>query len=280
MSKRAAVINDLSSFGSCSLTAYIAVLSALGVQPCPLPTAVLSAQSEFPVFYRRDLTADMPLFLDAWQAENERFDAICTGYFSDSRQIDTALRLINDFRTKNSLVIIDPVMGDEGSFYPAFDGEICEKMRSLAAKADILLPNLTELCFLSGADYAAVISKSDPMPMIEDLAKPFAENGGVVVTGIHIDESICNLAICGNETRCIARKRIGERFSGTGDLFSAVISGCVVNGKSLFDAAETAADFVCSAIDETVKKPHDPLYGVRFEQILNQLTEVKHYASN
>lgn len=165
-------------------------------------------------------------------------------------------------------------MGDEGSFYPAFDGEICEKMRSLAAKADILLPNLTELCFLSDADYAAVISKSDPMPMIEDLAKPFAENGGVVVTGIHIDDSICNLAICGNETRCIARKRIGERFSGTGDLFSAVISGCVVNGKSLFDAAETAADFVCSAIDETVKKPHDPLYGVRFEQILNQLTEV------
>lgn len=280
MSKRAAVINDLSSFGGCSLTAFIAVLAALGVQPCPLPTAVLSAQSEFPRFYRRDLTEDLPRCLDAWQANNERFDGICTGYFSGGRQLESALRLINDFRADGCTVIVDPVMGDNGSLYPAFDREVCRNMHRLVQKADILLPNVTELCLLTGADYAALMSESNPLPRIEALAAPLASHSGVVVTGIRLGSQIGNLVICNGASRLITSTSIGGRFSGTGDLFSAVASGCVLNGKTLFEAAQIAADFVSAAIAETVKEPHNPLYGVRFEHILNTLTEVTHHANN
>lgn len=280
MEKRAAVINDLSSFGGCSLTAFIAVLAALGVQPCPLPTAVLSAQSEFERFYRRDLTDDLPRWLDAWQANGERFDGICTGYFSAAGQLDSALRLIRGFRADGGVVIVDPVMGDDGALYPGFDRDVCRGMRRLAAQADVLLPNVTELCLLSGADYAALAQADNPLPQIEALAKPLAAGRGVVVTGIHCHHQIGNLVISGGEARLIACEKLGGRFSGTGDLFSAVVSGCVLNGKTLFQAAQTAADFVHAAIAETVRAPYDPLYGVRFENVLHLLTEVTTHANN
>lgn len=140
MTKKAAVINDLSSFGRCSLTAAIAVLSVMGHSPCPLPTAVLSAQSEFPVFCSEDLSEMIPRFQGAWLANHERFDGIATGYFAHSAQLGDALAFIRAFRSSTCTVLVDPVMGDNGKLYPAYDRGACGKMKRLAQAADVLTP--------------------------------------------------------------------------------------------------------------------------------------------
>lgn len=277
MTKRAAVVNDLSSFGRCSLTAYIAVLSAMGVQTCPLPTAVLSAQSEFERHFCRDLTEDIPRYIQSWSENRERFDCICTGYFAGGKQPGYALELIDKFR-KGCTVLVDPVMGDDGKLYPAYDGEARKKMKRLVDAADIITPNLTELCLLADEDYFSLISKSSDvscLEAVEKIAKRFSKNRGVIVTGIQIGDEICNLAVQNEDTKLIRRRKIGERFSGTGDLFSAAVCGCIMNGKSIWEAAETAADFISASVADTINEPHDPLYGVNFEKNLHKLTEVK-----
>ena len=130
--KTVAVVNDLSSFGNCSLTAAVAILAAMGHRPCPLPTAVLSAQSEFPSFYEKDLTASMPHYLDAWEANHERFDGICTGYFARGGQLDHAAALLTRFRRDSTLTLVDPVMGDGGALYPGYDRSACASGASSA----------------------------------------------------------------------------------------------------------------------------------------------------
>ena len=272
MTKRAAVINDLSSFGRCSLTASVAVLSVMGITPCPLPTAVLSAQSEFDRYCSKDLTDEMPRYTQAWRENGERFDAICTGYFASAAQIEHALEFIRCFRREDCAVIVDPVLGDDGKLYPATDKAMCADMKRLASQADILIPNLTELCFLADADFEVL---RNDLSQIKAAATRAADGRGMIVTGIHDGETLCNLVLCDGETHWVRRPSVGGRFSGTGDLFSAVVCGCVLRGKSLKDAAVIAADFVADSIKNTVKEKYDPLYGVDFEQNLYYLAEVK-----
>lgn len=282
MTKTVMVINDLSSFGNCSLTAAIAVLSAMGHRPCPLPTAVLSAQSEFPAYYAEELTDAMPRFADAWAANREQFDGIFTGYFAGERQLDYALDCLSRFRGDGTPVLVDPVMGDSGTLYPAYDRAACEKMKRLAACADVLTPNLTELCILSGADYGALTARcrdEDYLPRIAALAQPLAEGRSVVVTGVSVGEDICNLAIEGGKTEIIRSKRLEGRFSGTGDLFSAVAGGCMLHGCQLADSVRIAARFVSQAVADTLKEPHIPRYGVNYEKFLYTLHEVNQHAN-
>lgn len=271
---RALVINDLSSFGKCSLTAAIAVLSAMNIQPCPLPTAVLSSQSEFPDFYCRDLTEIMPGYKKSWQKNGERFDGICTGYFANSRQLDSAIDIIDTFGSRSGTVLVDPVMGDGGRLYPVYDAAACEKMKRLASRADILTPNLTELCILSGADYSALSREPDCLERTAQAAKPLADGRGVIVTGIRCRGDICNMVISGGQVDIIRSKRVDESFSGTGDIFSAVVFGSVLSGKTLTESAKTAAKFVELAIADTLKQPYNPIYGVNFEKYLATLSEV------
>lgn len=278
MAKRAMVINDLSSFGRCSLTAYIAVLSAMGHTPCPLPTAVLSAQSEFPDYFGMELTDAIPEYKKAWQKNRERFDGISTGYFANSRQLDHAADIINSFRTEGSAVLVDPVMGDNGSLYPDYDKACCAKMKRLISAADVITPNLTELCLLTDTAYADLTAHSAAHGYFDEitaLARQIMRPLGVIVTGIRSGGDVCNLAVTGDEARIFRCKNAGESFSGTGDIFSAVIFGCILSGKTLFEAARLATDFVERSIADTVEEPHDPLYGVNFEKFLTILAEVK-----
>ena len=260
MTKRAAVINDLSSFGKCSLTAYIAVLSAMGVQPCPMPTAVLSSQTEFEHYYAKDLSDAMPRYIEAWRKNKEHFDSICTGYFANAVQLDHALDFIRSFKTNNCMVLVDPVMGDGGSLYPAFDAATCQKMRLLAK-----------------ADYQALIAKRGVslLGSVVAVAKKFSEGCGVIVTGIPDGRDICNLVVENKSARVIRRPKIGGRFSGTGDIFSAVVSGCLLKGKTLTESAQIAANFVSACVLDTVKTLHRPMYGVELEKNLNLLWKVK-----
>lgn len=275
MQSKALVINDLSSFGKCSLTAAIAVLSAMNIQPCPLPTAVLSSQSEFPNFFCKDLTEIMPEYKKAWLQNGERFDGICTGYFANSAQLDSALDIISAFGNGCRAVLVDPVMGDGGKLYPVYDRAACEKMKLLASRADILTPNLTELCILTGADYSSLNGNPDCLERIAQTAKPLADGRGVIVTGIRCCGEICNMVIGGGSVDVIRSKLVDESFSGTGDIFSAVVFGSVLSGKTLLESAKTAARFVELAISDTIKQHHDPIYGVNFEKYLTTLAEVK-----
>jgi pyridoxine kinase len=165
-------------------------------------------------------------------------------------------------------------MGDDGALYPAYDRRCCEKMKALAAAADIITPNLTELCILTGSDYQEM--KNASYDEIARLARPFKK---AVITGVHSGNMLVNLVIDGGDTRIIKVKNTGGRFSGTGDIFTAVLCGCLLRGKSLFEAAQTAADFILMSVAETVKAPYNPLYGINFEQQLSFLTEVSRNAT-
>ena len=249
----------------------------MGHQPCPVPTAVLSSQSEFAHAYCKDLTEVMPQYLQAWQQSGERFDAIATGYFAGGKQIDYALQFIDAFGG-NCFVAVDPVMGDNGEWYPAYDRAACRKMKALARRADVLLPNLTELCMLTDADFFELTARcheKDYFEQIAALAKSVCAKQGVIVTGIAHENDICNLVTDGATTEIIRSHKIGERFSGTGDIFSAVVCGCLLSGKSLTEAAEAAARFTERAIADTVGEPHNPMHGVNFEKNLYTLAEVK-----
>ena len=283
MTKKAAVINDLSSFGRCSLTAAIAVLSAMGHRPCPLPTAVLSAQTEFPVYAGEDLTALMPRYTEAWESNHERFDGICTGYFARSEQLRHTLDFLDRFQTDGTLLLVDPVMGDNGRLYPAYDRTACGKMQELARRADVLTPNLSELCLLTGADYDALTAHADDadyLNRVAALAAPLSAGRGVIVTGVRTEGCIVNLTVQDGSADALRSRLFGESLSGTGDIFSAVVFGALLGGDPLTRAAERAARFVELAIADTVKEAHNPLYGVNFEKFLYTLNEVNRNANS
>lgn len=278
MAKQVALVNDLSAFGRCSLSVSIAVLSAMGFTACALPTAVMSAQSEFPVYYGKELTEIMPRFKDAWLANGEQFDGICTGYFTCGEQIAEAVSIVRELRGRDTLVLVDPVMGDNGRLYPSYDVSAVENMRKLAEEATVITPNLTELCLLTGADHGKFENFSGVGELVSAVkreAGSLADGRGVIVTGIPAGDNIANIAVSGGRSEVILSRRFGGSFSGTGDIFSAVTTGCLLRGKSLFEAAEIAAGFVEKAVADTVKAPHDPLYGVNFEKFLKDLAEVK-----
>ena len=156
MTKKIAVINDLSGFGKCSLTAAVSAIAAMGVQPCPLPTAVLSAQTGYPSYYCDDFTDRMPRIFREWEKMQVRFDGIYTGFLSGEHQIQVVLDFLDIFETDDNFLLVDPVMGDNGARYPVFSPQMESEMRLLAARADLITPNLTELCLLAGEDCRVV----------------------------------------------------------------------------------------------------------------------------
>ena len=276
--KQIAVINDLSSFGGCSLAAAMAVLPAMGHRVCPLPTAVLSAQSEFPVCASQDLTGMMPRYTAAWKQSGERFDGVCTGYFAAAAQIDAAEAFLDSFQTDSTLVLVDPVMGDDGALYPAYDRAACDRMKHLAARADVLTPNLTELCLLTDTVCTAL---TGGLEQIAALAKPLAQGRCVAVTGIPDGGDLCNLILQNGDAAVVRAKRVGGRFSGTGDLFAAVLCGGMLHGKTAAQAAQTAVRFIAQAAADAAQMSVPPRYGVPFERYLPVLyDEVTYYAND
>ncbi len=269
MAKRVAAIHDLSGLGRCSLTAAIPVLSALGVQACPVPTAVLSDQTGFPEYFMADGTAWIDRFTEYWQRCDMTLDGIFTGFLANETQVDGIERLIAAFRTGNTLVLVDPVMGDEGRIYATYTPGMCRRVAALAETADVITPNLTEACFLAGekyADYAAA-----PPSKAAQLAERLTLDGRrqVIVTGVHHDGYVYNIA-AGKETFSVRGHLLRGHFSGTGDLFSSVICGCGVQGFSWREATEAAADFVVAALEKTQGAPE---HGVEFEECLSLLTD-------
>lgn len=276
MIKKAAVINDLSGFGKCSLTATIAVLSVMGVQPCPMPTAVLTNQTGYKNHYCIDLTDELCHYKEMWSLNNESFDGIYSGYIADKRQVDIILDFIRTFRKSNTVVLVDPVMGDNGRIYSAYNDETCKKVCSLAGAADIITPNLTELCILTDTDFEELNShceSDDFLDRISEIAKNAISHSEqkIVVTGINKGGCLYNGVFSKQDCDFVKAERHGGSFSGTGDIFASIVFASVVNGESLISAVRKAVSFIEKATADTAKEPYYRNDGINFEKFLYQL---------
>ena len=272
---RIAAIHDLSCFGRCSLTIALPVLSAMGCQCCPLPTALLSAHTGFPGNTFLDLTAEMGRIADHWTAMDLQFDAIYSGFLGSADQVDTVARFFNTFKKSSTAVIVDPVMGAHGTAYRTCTPELCRGMRVLAENSDVITPNLTEAALLLDRPYEE-IQRTDAYEVVRRLS--VGGRRSVVLTG-YSSESGQTGALCfdrdSGESKAVQTPREPQDFSGTGDLFASVLAGGAARGVPLFQAAQAAADFVRDCTARTLAEGLTEQDGVDFEPLLGQLTSSK-----
>lgn len=280
--KKAAVINDLSGFGKCSLTAAIPVLSALGVQCCPLATAVLTGQTGYAYYHCTDLTDMMKDYIDAWSRNNEQFDAIYSGFLNGPKQTSLVMDFLSHFRKEETLLLVDPVMGDDGSVYSIYSPDLLEGMKRLTADADLITPNLTEACLLTDTDPAEInackgedVLLSFAGEIADKLRRQAERPQDVVITGVKCREEkapvICNLTATDWGITVSRAPFFDRSFSGTGDLLASVLCGCRLNGMSTEAAVELAGRFISHSIADTVEENTPSAAGVAFEKHLIEL---------
>ncbi len=279
MTKKIAVINDLSGFGRCSLTVAISVIASMGVQPCPLPTAILSGQTGYPSYFYDDYTDKMDEFRREWKKMGVSFDGIYTGFMSDGRQIEKVFDFLDTFYRKKTFLLTDPIMGDDGRRFGMCTPEFLGMMKELTARADIITPNLTELCLLTDTDFRMIELMTDEkhlLTIVEQMARNVMDRGtkAVVVTGIRFTDSsdgvqkMGNLAVTRKEKFLSAFPFVGESYSGTGDLFASVIAGGRARGDKLEKSMETAGRLIGLALEDSVRGKVPRNDGVDYEQYL------------
>ena len=272
--KRILTIQDISCFGKCSLTVALPLLSAMGVETVILPTAVLSTHTLFKGFTCKDLSDQLKPITDHWKAQGITFDAICTGYLGTEEEIDTVIGIINEFRNENTLVFVDPAMGDNGKLYPAFNEHYAKKNADLCAVADITDPNITEASFLTGLPYRETYSEDYVKEMLLALAAIGTKTP--ILTGVSLSEGKTGAMGYDAEKKEFfhyQNDRIPAAYHGTGDIFSSVLAGAFVLGISREDALKIAADYTAGTIAETLKNPENPWYGVDFEATIPALVK-------
>ncbi|MCI1247427.1 MAG: pyridoxamine kinase [Megasphaera sp.] len=270
--KKIALVNDITGYGRCSIAVQLPIISALKIQACPLPTAILAVHTGFPTYYIDDYTDRMVPYIQSWKDNEVSFDGICTGFLNSVEQIGIVIDFIRDFKKEDTKVIIDPVMGDYGKLYASYTDDLCCEMRQLLSYADVITPNLTEACQLLGMPYPAKGSVSDRQ--LYEMAGRLADRGPsqVVITGLHDGVYLDNYIYeTGRDPELVKVKKIGSDRSGTGDVFTAVLAGYIVRGSSLSEAVHAAAESVSKVMIYTEKLdlPHN--CGLAFEQFLTDL---------
>lgn len=273
--KRVASIQDISCLGRCSLTVALPVISAMEVECAILPTAVLSAHTMFPDILCRDLTADILPIARYWQSQQVRLDAVYTGYLASPRQAEDVCQALEVLAGPDTLRFVDPAMADGGALYTGFDEDFPRHMARLAAQADVVTPNLTEACLLTGTPYR----EDYDLPRLRDILRKLAELGPrhVVLTGVpYGPDKLGVLAYTPAEDRFFeyGSRRIDAHFPGTGDLFSSACVGALMRGKPLEEALRLAVDFTLLCIQVTCRDESAPWYGVEFEKALRYLPEL------
>ncbi len=267
--KKIVSIQDISCYGQCSLTVALPVLSARGVETAILPSGILSTHTGgFTGFTVLDLTDEMPKIVDHWIKEGIQFDAIYTGYIGDTRQFD----LINEKKSQilkpDGMLIVDPAMADHGKLYPALNEDIVEGMRKIVRSADLILPNLTEACFLLDREYKEHFTREEVLEMLHALASMGAQQ--VVITGVSFMEGKLGAIALDSMTDSLTEYYAEEQpksYHGTGDIFSSVFIADWLNGKSMYECLEDSCEFIVKCIKKTM--PHeDHGYGVMFESVL------------
>ena len=272
--KRVAAIHDLSGCGRVSLTVAIPILSSMGIQVCPLPTAVLSSHTQYPGFSFLDLTDQMSLFVNHWKQLGLQFDAIYSGYLCSPRQAVIVAGLIDDFAANGQLVVVDPVLGDNGKLYASLNDEMIAQMRVLIRKAVVITPNLTELFMLLGKPYREMASMDELKEYLVMLAELGPEI--VIVTSVPEDRSAKTTSVVAYDKRTkhfwkVSCLYFPAHYPVTGDTFTSVITGSLMQGDSLPIALDRAVQFILMGIRATFGYEYDNRNGILLERILPTL---------
>jgi len=274
---RVAAIHDICGYGRCSLTVAIPILSSMGFEVSPLPTAVLSSHTLFPNFVIMDMTDELPKIINHWKELNLKFEAIYSGFLGSARQVDIVCDFIRDFQGPDTLVVVDPVMADHGKLYPTMPPEMVGEMKKLARMSKVITPNLTEAAFMLDRLTPETISEKEAREWLRDLTGLGPEMA--VITSAPI-------ASRPNAAAVIAYDRIDDRFwiterphvptqyHGTGDIFTSVLTGSLLQGDSLPVAMDRSAQFVATVIRATFGYRQSELghHEVLLERAMSTLT--------
>jgi len=280
--KRILTIQDMSCIGKCSLTVALPVISAMGIETAVVPTALLSNHTAFSDFTFLDLTDEIITIknqLKKLKNENITFDAVYTGYLGNEKQIDIVLEFIDDIKSENTLIIVDPAMADFGKLYTGFDDSFSKKMLDLVKKADIVLPNITESAILLNEKY---IESGYDENYIKNMLVRLCSYGAkeAVITGVTCENGkkigVMGYNFENKEFFSYFHDRVDKIFHGTGDVFASCYCGCAVKGFSIGKSIEMAVDFTYKSIEETLKDENSVWYGVNFEKALPYLCDMIH----
>lgn len=272
--RRVAAIHDLSGVGRVSLTVAIPVLSTMGFDVCPLPTAILSNHTQYPDFTFLDLTDEMVKIIEAWKKLGIDFDGIYSGYLGSPRQAEIVSGFIDSFRKPETLVVVDPVMGDNGHLYNKITEDMVTAMRSLSQKADVLTPNLTELFALLGRPYKSDCTDEELKDAIIELSEGGPDT--VIITGVPVQgqpslTSVIARSRSDGRTWKVTCQYMPAHYPGTGDTFASVVTGALLQGDSLPIALDRAAQFILQGIRATFGYQGDSLEGILLERVLPNL---------
>lgn len=271
--KKLLTIQDISCVGQCSLTVALPVISACGIETCVLPSAVLSTHTAgFSGYTFRDLTEDMPGIKEHWNKEGIKFDAIYTGYLGSTKQIDYVADIFAETGKENCIKAVDPAFADNGNLYPGFDAEFVEAMKGLCAKADYIIPNLTEACFLTDTEYKAEYDKE----YIDGIVKKLLDMGckNIIFTGVSYTAGKTGVLVCENgNSSYYEHEFLSNSCHGTGDIYASAFVGALVRGNSAYNSAKIAADYTVECIKATAEEDNH-WYGAKFEPVLGKLIEM------
>ena len=268
--KRIVTIQDISCIGKCSLTVALPIISACGVETAVIPTAVLSTHTAFDGFTFRDLTDEIPPIAAHWKAQGMAVDAIYTGYLGSFQQLEIVSQFFDQFKTPENLILVDPVMADNGALYAGFTPEFVQEMAKLCGKADIIVPNLTEACYLLNIPYPGEdYTRADIQHILTELGKLGCKQ--VVLTGVSLEPGRLGVMAYDTEKQAFFEyynEKMPSSFHGTGDVFASVVVGAMMRGCPLEDALRLAVDFTLESIRKTVADPEHRWYGVNFEEAI------------
>lgn len=270
--KKILTIQDISCVGQCSLTVALPIISACGIETCVLPSAVLSTHTAgFSGYTFRDLTEDMPAITDHWEKEGISFEAIYTGYLGSTKQIDYVADIFDRTASGNGVKIVDPAMADNGKLYPNFDTAFVEAMKGLCGKADYILPNITEGCFLTGMTYRTEYDRAYIDELLEKLLALGCKN--VILTGVSYLPDKTGVVVMENGVYSYyEHEKLPNSCHGTGDIYASAFVGALMRGRSSFDAARIAADYTVECIKATAEEDNH-WYGAKFEPVLSKLIQ-------
>ncbi len=271
---RVAAVHDLCGYGKCSLGVAIPVLSAAGIDVCPVPTSLFSAHTRFPKFYMHDTTPMLTDYLDAWREEGIELDGIYSGFLGSAEQVDAILRLYREY--PDALRLVDPVMGDGGSKYPTYTDEMCEAMKGLVDGADVLTPNLTEASIITGIPYESQdVDETYVRRMMDALLGMGAKSvvlKGVVHEGEKIIRNYVAVADGDGAPEEISGELLPYMLHGTGDLFASGLVAAIYAGRDLLSSVRFASELVRHAMQITPEQPDYEVRGVSFESVLGDVT--------
>ncbi len=263
MSKRILTMQDLSCVGQCSLTVALPLLSAYGVEAAVLPTAVLSNHTMFKGWSYLDLTPEIQNIYKFWRENNFKFGGFLLGYLGKKELMDLAEECFDNFSEEGAEIIIDPAFGDNGKLYGGFDGAYVEAMRHLIRRADIILPNMTEVCFMTGLEYREKYDRDYVDRAVAEMAK--YTRGTIIITGVELDGLIGEAIYTGGKIQYVLSELLPARLHGTGDIFAAVFAAERWSGVGLAGSCASAGDFVADCIRRT---DGSHFYGACFEEVL------------